>query len=89
MSEKRHLYKGGLIKDIMINTIKTYIKKKNQFIDIRRLNFGIKHYTPKRNKVKCWALFGFIGLLFATPCTNRLLIPLNKILNKCPLWIYK
>lgn len=72
----------------MIQKIKNHIAKRNQFIDIRRIRPST-HYTPKANKFKQGALFGFIGLCLITPMTNGLLIPLNSLLNKFPLWVYK
>lgn len=73
----------------MINTIKNYFKKRNQFIDIRRVNFNVEHYKLKPDKFKQCVLLGFMGLYLITPMTNWLLIPLNKILNKFPLYMYK
>lgn len=73
----------------MINTIRNYFKKRNQFIDIRRINFKVEHYAPKPNKFKQVALLGVVGLLLATPLTNWALIPFMKILNKYPLWVYR
>jgi len=72
-----------------MESIKNYIKKKGQFIPIERINFKVESYKPRRNKFKLLALFGFVGLLFATPCSNWLLIPTMKLLNKYPLYMYK
>jgi len=74
----------------MINTIKNHMKKRKQFIDIRRINFNTENYKPKANRFKQCALFGFVGLCLITPCTN-FLIPLTlKTISKLnPLWLYK
>lgn len=45
-------------------------------------------YKPKRNKIKLGFIFGFLGVLIITPFTNWLSIPLFKVLNKFPMWIY-
>ena len=74
----------------MINTIKNHMKKRNNFIDIRRLNWKIGYYKPKTNKVKQGALLGFMGLCLVTPCTNFLIPILLKGINKLsPIWLYK
>ena len=73
----------------MIQQIRNHIKKRREFIDIRRINFNVEHYTPRANKFKQGALLGFVGLCLITPMTNWLLIPTTKILRAFPLWIYK
>jgi len=73
----------------MINEIKNHMKKRKQFIDIRNINFNIESYKPKTNKFKRIGLIGLVVICLVTPFTNWLLIPIMKILNKFPMWIYK
>lgn len=67
------------------------MKKQKKFITLEQLkhNSKIKSYKPNINKIKAGFVLGFIVLLLITPCTNWLLIPLYKILNKFPLWLYR
>lgn len=65
------------------------MKRRNSFIDIRRINLNAEMYKPKPNRFKQGALCSFVGLCICTPMTNGLLIPLKILLNKFPLWIYK
>lgn len=73
----------------MINEIKNHIKKRNQFVDISRINFNTENYKPKANKIKRFGLVSLVIVCLVTPMTNWLLIPTFKLLNRFPLWMYK
>lgn len=66
------------------------MKRRNSFIDIRRVNLNAEMYNPKVNRFKQGGLIGFVGLCICTPCTNFLIPVVLKSLTKLnPLWIYK
>ena len=74
----------------MIKTIKDYIRRKKEFVSLNRINFKVRTYTPKVNKVRLWSLFSFIGLCLFTPMTNWLIpLPFKLISKFSPLWVYK
>ena len=52
-------------------------------------NKKIIMYTPQRNKIRLGLIIGFLLLLIITPFTNWLSIPLFKIINKFPMWLYR
>lgn len=73
----------------MIKTIKNKMRKRREFIDLDRINFNVRHYKPKRNKIKLGVLISLVGVCLVTPLTNWVLIPVFKLLNKHPMWLYK
>lgn len=73
----------------MISAIKNYMRGRRKFVELSQINFHVETYRPDINRFKQLALLGFVGFLFITPCTNWLLIPMAKLLNKFPLWIYQ
>ena len=50
---------------------------------------GWEFYKPKKNRVKLFLVGGFVIGCLVTPMTNWMLVPMFKVLNKFPLWIYR
>lgn len=58
----------------------------------QRFKWGCRRwefYKPKRNKIKLSLLLAVAVFLIITPFTNWLFIPIGKLLNKYPLWVFK
>jgi len=73
----------------MIKEINNIIKRRSEFIDLDRINFNVKNYKPKQNIIKKISIIGVIVFCLFTPFTNFILIPIFKLLNKFPMWLYK
>lgn len=67
-----------------------FLKRNNTFIDLTEHKINTcTWYKPKKNKKKVGLIGGVIGLCLITPCTNWLMIPMFKTLNKYPMWLYR
>jgi len=70
--------------------MKLPFQRNNTFIDLREVKINpVEWYTPIKNKKKVGLVGGFVGLCLITPCTNWMLVPMFKLLNKYPMFLYK
>ena len=58
----------------------------------KKITWGLnsyEFYKPNKNIIKLSLVSAFIILCLVTPFTNWLMIPMFKVLNKFPIWLYK